>query len=140
MREKVQMLLARLEEIHASGSGEISVSEVFEVIGQPDDPRLREDLLARGSLEICRQNGDMRFCNEGRAFKTPLGPGTLHVPCLLGGRVVRQGDGFSLEFDQDKTMVGKALFVELKLQRLEVSPRHVAVRLPGGVFDQEYAL
>lgn len=140
IRETVLALLVRLADIHSAGAGEVSVGEVFAVIGEPSDAGLRRDLEARGGLVFERANGCVRFANSGPPFKTKLGPGTLHVPRELAGRLTRNGDACWLEFDQDKTMVGKALFVELKLQRLEVSPRHVAVRLPGGLFDHEYAL
>ncbi len=140
VRQNVLSLLARLEQIHCAAGGEITVSEVFEVIGQPSDRALRRDLEARGCLTFEHADGGVRFSNVGPAFKTKLGPGTLQVPGQLAGRLVRNGDGFWLEFDQDKTMIGKALLLELKLQRLEVSPRHVAIRLPGGLFDHEYTL
>ena len=68
----------------------------------------------------------------------PCGPGLLEVPPVLAGTVELNATQMVMSFEPDKQMVGKALFVELPVEKIEVSGHHVAVRLPGGIFDQEY--
>lgn len=138
IKEKALGLLARLGEIHAAGSGAIPMADLLKLFGTSTPRQVEADLSRRGDIELVFSgDGTGTFANSGPAFKTEFGPGDLVVPKEVGGTIRFTGSSAVLEFDQRRTMMGKALFLELKLQRVEVSEHHVAARLPGGLFDME---
>jgi len=140
LREKALAVLARFRDLREAGSGSLPMEEMLALLGAPEDPTLRARIEARGAIHVQFDgDGPGSFRNVGPAFTTPLGPGKLVVPGEIAGRVTWQDGAVSLDFDPQRTMLGKVLFLEVRLERVEVSERHVAVRFPGGVFDQEYS-
>ena len=138
-KEKALRVLARLEEIRQAGAGSISAAEVFEMVGAPSDPAVHSRLEGRGPLDIrFESDGSGQFSNHGPAFSLPIGPAKLNVPPELGGTIRLDQNGAVFGFDPQRTLVARALLLELKLQRIEISDHHIALRLPGGMFDQEY--
>ncbi len=138
LKEKALAVMARLREIKEAGRGTIPIQDLLNLFGTPSSPELLASLKARGQLEFVFKNGDGTFRNQGPAFSTEFGPGLLEVPPVLAGTVELNATQMVLSFEPEKRMVGKAMFVELDVEKIEVSEHHVAVRLPGGIFDQEY--
>ena len=128
-----------MAQFREAGGGSLPVAELIELVGVEPDPALLAQLQARGALEITfSDDGSGAFQNTGPTLTTHLGPAKLTVPREIAGSVKQQDGGLTLVFDQRKTMCAKVLFLELRVQRLEVSEHHVAVHFPGGAFDQEY--
>ena len=138
VREKALALLACIRDMRASGRGELPLSELFEMLAPDADPAIRAQLEARGAIELeFGPDGGGRFSNSGPAVSVKYGPGELVVPPEIAGAISTDDTRLELDFDEGRAVVGKALFIELPVQRLEVSDHHVAVRLPGGIFDVE---
>ena len=139
IRQKALAVLERVAQLRAAGGGSLPVAELLGVVGIAPEGALRTELERRGDLQLeFTADGGGTFRNAGPAFITPLGPAKLNVPPEIGGSLVWREDSLALEFDPARTMFAKALFLELRVQRLEISEHHVAVRFPGGTFDQEY--
>jgi hypothetical protein len=139
MKRRALHLLQRVAAIRAEGGGTLGMEELLELTGVEADPDVRRKMEARGHIRLdFGADGSGRFANEGPAFVVPFGPVKLTVPVRVGGRVRMLEAGTDFDFDPSTTIVGKLLFMEIKLQRLEVSEHHVAVRMPGGAFDQEF--
>lgn len=132
-------MLSRLQTIRNTGEGDVAVAELLLLLGVDPEVDVQRQLESRGAIEF-EFDGDGRgsFWNEGPPLSAPFGPGELIVPPKIAGRITLQDGEASFDFDEKTTIVGKALFLELKLQRVEVSEHHIAFRLPGGIFDQEY--
>lgn len=139
LKEKAAALLAHVASLRRAGGGEVPLAELMEVLGVQPEGELRRQLEARGPMEVrFGEDGQGVFSNRGPAFSTPLGPAKLVVPGEIAGKLIVAEGALELDFDPQKTMCGKILVMEKKVQRLEVSDHHVAVRFPGGVFDQEW--
>lgn len=131
--------MAHLEGLRASGGGSLSAAELFALVGAPQDPRIRQMLESRGNLDIAFEDEHHgRFANSGPALVIPVGPVRLHVPPKIAGRVGMRGGEVTLDFDPAQTLVARVMIMEVKVKSVEVSPHHMAVRVPGGAFDQEY--
>jgi hypothetical protein len=138
MRERAAALLERVEGIHAGGSGDISMSDLFSLLGVDPTGPLQDQLAGRGPIELTfGSDGKGSFRNTGPALVAPVGPAKLNVPAEIGGKATWQARSLALEFDTNRAPVAKALILELRVQRLELSEHHAAVRFPGGTFDQE---
>ena len=139
VKEKALALLARLDGIREAGGGTIPVEELLELVGVPADPQLQRDLAARGDLEVTFSDGaGGSFRNVGPAFTAEVGPLKLHVPAELSGQVAHKDHAATFHFNPRHSVTGKMLFIEVHVNCLEVSDHHVAVRVPGGLLDQEY--
>jgi hypothetical protein len=139
LKERAVALLAHVASLRQAGGGEVPLAELMEVLGVEPEGELRSQLEARGPMEVrFGEDGHGSFSNRGPAFSTPLGPAKLIVPGEIAGTLILSEGALELDFDPQKTMCGKILIMEKKVQRLEVSEHHVAVRFPGGLFDQEW--
>ena len=139
MKCAADQLLSHIGEARVAGCGTISMEEFLAVIGTFATPEMKALVQARGDIEITfGADGQGTFCNSGPSFTTKVGVATLKVPRYIAGTVSRDEPGERLDFDADKTPIGKALFLEMGLEAVEISPHHVALRLPGGTFDQEF--
>lgn len=139
IRDGALHLLAQVAAARQSGSGELDLEDMIRLTGATPDPELHRRICSRGAVVLdFGADGAGRFHNEGPTMSIPVGPVKLTVPGRLAGSVLSEGETTVFEFAAGATIVGKLLFMEMKLQRLEVSEHHVAVRMPGGMFDQEY--
>lgn len=139
MKARAQAFVAHLEGVRVSGGGSLSAAELFALVGAPQDPRIRQMLESRGALEIAFEDEHHgSFSNRGPALVIPVGPVRLHVPTKIAGRLAMRGGEVTLDFDPTQTLVARVMVMEVKVKGLEVSPHHMAVRVPGGAFDQEY--
>jgi hypothetical protein len=139
MKARAQAFVAHLEGVREARGGSLSAAELFALVGAPQDPRIRQMLESRGALEITFEDEHHgSFSNHGPALVIPVGPVRVHVPAQITGRLVMRGAEVTLDFDQAHTLVARIMVMEVKVKGVEVSPHHMAVRVPGGAFDQEY--
>lgn len=139
LRRRAREFLARLDAIREAGVGALPMDELFALCGLSMDGDGRRQLAARGPLEFAFDgNGCGTFCNEGPRVMMAVGPGELTVPRRIAGRVRAADTEAVFDFDREAAPVGRAFLMELALARIEVSEHHVALRTPGGTFDQEY--
>jgi len=140
LKQKALAVLDRLSRIQRDGQGAIAMEDLLKLFGPLPSEELARHLRARGAIELQFADGKQGvFRNSGPAFWAKYGPGELGMPAELAGTITVDGNSAVLVFDPAKTMVAKALLVELKLQQIEVSDHHAALRLPGGMFDHEIA-
>lgn len=139
MKQHALLFLEHLNGLRAAGGGTLAAAEVFDLVGTPSDAELVRQLEGRGELVLEFQpDGKGTFRNSGSSFSIPAGPIKLVVPTELTGTVACSETAAALNFHPAHTLVAKVLFMDVKLERIEVSEHHLAVRLPGGVFDKEY--
>jgi hypothetical protein len=139
MKARAEAFVAHLEMLREAGGGSLSAAELFSLVGAPQDSRIRQLLESRGSLDIVFEDEHHgQFSNRGPALVIPVGPVRLHVPPKITGRVGMTGGQVTLDFDPAETLVARVMIMEVKVKSVEVSPHHMAVRVPGGAFDQEY--
>lgn len=139
IRDGALHLLKQVAAARQAGSGVLDLDDLVGVTGAALDADLHQRIAERGPVHLTFVDGGPgTFHNEGLALTMPVGPVKLLLPARIAGRVVVDAEETRFEFDLAATITGKLLFMEMKLQRLEVSEHHVAVRMPGGVFDQEF--
>ncbi|NSW55701.1 MAG: hypothetical protein HPY44_06810 [Armatimonadetes bacterium] len=139
LKEKAHIAIDRINAAREAGSGRFPVHELIHLFELKLPPDLERDLLKRGDLEFLFPEGSKgSFSNSGTPLSLPYGPGKLLFPREVGGQAHCDPDALHMIFDQSRTMLAKALFLEVKLLRIEISRRHVAVRLTGGLFDMEF--
>ena len=139
VKSKALEVLSQVQAIKEAGEGTISMQHLLSLLDSSPDPELRGQVAARGPIEAqIGEDGSGAFRNVGPEFSAPLGPGTVTVPREVAGRITCVDSSVVLDFHADKTLIGEALWVQMPLERIEISDHHVAVRLPGGIFDQEY--
>ena len=139
LKEKALAILDHVNVARSQGQGRFPISDLLKLFALTLPPEIERDLLARGDLEFLFPEGSRgSFTNAGAPLSLPYGPGKLLFPRQLAGQAHCEVETLDMIFDSSRTMLAKALFIEVKLQRIEVSHRHLAVRLSGGLFDLEY--
>lgn len=140
LRGRARDFLARLRAIREAGAGALPMDDLFTLCGVSVGGVGQRQLAARGPLEFAFDgNGCGTFSNEGPRVMMAVGPGELTVPRRVAGRVRAADTEAVFDFDREAAPVGRAFLMELALTRIEVSEHHVALRTPGGTFDQEYS-
>lgn len=137
LRASIVDLLAKLLPAVREGGAVPLTALVAAVVGAKLTPPVRERLDLRKDARFERDGDRARFANEGPESRIELKRFDIKLPRRLSGEAsVRGTDGVELAFDRRETLAATKLLLSVRLERVELTPARVVVRMETSAFDQ----
>jgi hypothetical protein len=137
LRDSILGLIARLLPAVRDGGSVPLTALVEAVVGSKLTAVVRERLDVRRDATFVREAAGARFTNEGPEARIELKRFDIKLPRRLSGKGEVLGeDEVALSFDRRETLAATKLLLSVRLERIELSPRRVLVRMETRAFDQ----